>query len=92
MPNQRQRMFDASAMASSEAPVHPEDSPLPPVDPLELEAKYLLGLSLPATKNDVIETARLNDAPQRVLDVLERIDDREYENVPTLLGHVENVA
>ena len=85
-------MFDASSMASSEAPVRPEDSALPPVDPLELEAKYLLGLSLPATKADILETARANDAPERVIDVLERLEDREYDNVPRLLGHVQDVA
>ena len=40
--------------------------------------KYLKGISYPATKQQLIEHARGNQADQEVLDALQDIPDHEY--------------
>ncbi len=90
MPDQEERMYDAGEIASTEVAAQPdEEVAVPSVDPLELEAKYLLGAAFPARKEDLIVEARRNDAPRRVLAFLEGLEDREYADVPTLLAKVE---
>ena len=92
MASEEQHFYDASDAVSIEGAAVPEDSELPPVDPLELEANYLLGASFPASKHEVVEVARANDAPKRVLDLLNRLEEREYANVTDLLLDVENLS
>ena len=48
------------------------------VNPIQVQ-KFLKGIDYPASKEDVLETARRNKADDNVLSTLERIPDREYE-------------
>lgn len=66
----------------------PEGIKKPPTDPIELEDKFLKGLSFPAAKKDVVKRAQSNKAPKRVTDVLEKIDDKMYRDMPGLLEAV----
>ncbi len=40
--------------------------------------KFLKGVDYPATKQDLIDAASDNDAPDEVIDALNRIADKEY--------------
>lgn len=40
--------------------------------------RYLKGMDYPAKKNALLKTARGNDAPQDVLDVLKELPEDEY--------------
>ena len=53
------------------------------MSPMSLRSvvQYLKGLDLPATKDEIILRARQNDAPQDVVNVLEKIPDRVYEEM-----------
>jgi len=53
------------------------------MDPLSLRSvvQYLKGLDLPAGKQEVIDTALRNQAPQDVIDVLRRIPDQTYQGM-----------
>ncbi len=53
------------------------------MSPMSLRSvvQYLKGLDLPATRDEIILKARQNDAPQDVVNVLERIPDRVYEEM-----------
>lgn len=48
------------------------------VSPVKIQ-QSLKGISYPAKKDDLVETARGNDAPDMVMKVLERLPDREYD-------------
>ncbi len=39
---------------------------------------YLKGIDYPANKNKILETARKNSAPQKVMSFLNRLPEREY--------------
>jgi hypothetical protein len=41
---------------------------------------YLVGMHYPATKEDLVETARGGGAGDDVLNALERLPDREYDS------------
>lgn len=45
--------------------------------PIELQ-KHLSGISYPASKQDIIDTARSEKAPDDILEGLEGIPDQEY--------------
>jgi len=47
--------------------------------PIEVQ-KALKGMDYPAKKQDLIEKARENSAPQEVMQVLESLPDKEFEN------------
>jgi hypothetical protein len=81
--------YEAQDLLSSERVPKPRRHPLPPVDPVELEAEYLLGASFPASKDDVIGVARQNAAPERILHALAELPDRQYADVADLLTEVE---
>ena len=92
MADEEQRYYDASDAVTGGEAGEPEDIAPPPVDASELEGKYLLGASFPASKGDVVSVARANDAPRRVLDALEQLEEREYGDVAELVRHVEDVT
>ncbi len=63
--------------------------------PIETQ-KALKGMDYPAGKQEIIEKARDNKAPQEVIQILEDIPDREYENAADVskefrgeTGHIE---
>lgn len=64
----------------------------PPTNPIELEDRYLRGLRFPATKNDAIEVAERNHAPARVMDILQRIEDKGYTEMASLLEEIGDYA
>jgi uncharacterized protein (UPF0335 family) len=72
----------------------PEGRKKPPVNPLELEDKYLKGLGFPAKKSNVLAQARKNDSPERVIDTLQMLEEEEeeYKDMPRLLEAVGDVA
>lgn len=45
--------------------------------PINIEG-YLEDMDYPATKQDIIDRANENDAPDEVMDKLDRITDKEY--------------
>ena len=47
--------------------------------PIEVQ-KALKGMDYPAKKKDLIEKAKENDAPREVMQVLEDLPDKEFEN------------
>ena len=52
----------------------------PSVSASEL-ASYLKGISFPCSKQDILDTARNNSAPDNVIEWLDRLPDKEYNNV-----------
>ncbi len=46
--------------------------------------QYLKGLDMPASKQEIVETAHRNQAPQEVIDVLQRIPDQVYQEMDDL--------
>ena len=49
---------------------------------------FLEGVDFPCYKEDVINTAEINDAPDEVFDILEQIPDSEYETMSQLQNAV----
>jgi hypothetical protein len=63
--------------------------------PIETQ-KALKGMDYPAGKQEIIEKARENNAPQEVMKILEDLPDREFENAADVskefsgeTGHIE---
>lgn len=57
-----------------------------------LVEKYLQGIDYPAQKEDLIEQAEDNNAPDEVLDMLEQLPDTEYDrptDVAKAIGKLE---
>ncbi len=48
------------------------------VNPIQLE-RFLKGIDYPATKEDIINTAKKNGADENVIATLEKIEDRTYD-------------
>lgn len=67
------------------------DNQNPHASPAAIQ-EYLGGMDYPVSKQDLIEHARQQNAPQEMVAVLERVDDGEY-NSPTdltqAIGSVE---
>lgn len=63
----------------------PEGVKKPQTNPVELEDKYLRGLDFPAGKRQVVEHAEKRKAPSRVLDVLQRVESKEYREMAGLI-------
>ena len=70
----------------------PGDMKPTPTNPIELKDKYLKGLDFPASKAQVIDKAKANDAPERVMKVLKKLEDEKYKNMPGLLEAVGDIA
>ena len=47
--------------------------------------RYLTGVDYPASKNDLLEAARRNDAPEDVLSALRGLQDKKYEGPPQVM-------
>ncbi len=67
------------------APLRP---PRAATDPKELKEKFLCGLVFPAGKNDAINEARKNGAPRPVLEILDKIQDKRYDNIDLLVEEI----
>lgn len=76
---------------ASRLPV-PERMRSPPTNPIELEDTYLRGLKFPAAKHEVLNRARRNQAPRRVINVLAEIEDQDYDDMATLLEEIGDYA
>ncbi len=53
---------------------------------------YIRGIRFPATKKRLLERARKKEAPTGVLEVFNRITDREYTSSLDLLKEIDNVV
>jgi hypothetical protein len=54
--------------------------------------EYLHGMSYPAGKNDLVSKAQSNNAPQDVIDMLNRLPDQRFSNpidVNKAIGDIE---
>lgn len=47
------------------------------INPIEVE-KYLRGVDFPTSKEDLIECAKNNDAPEEIIESLHQIKNQEY--------------
>ncbi|HEX7046347.1 MAG TPA: DUF2795 domain-containing protein [Gammaproteobacteria bacterium] len=70
----------------------PREKEQPQTNPVELEDKYLNDVDFPADKADVIHAAEENKTPSRVLDVLHRVQSKEYKDMAELLESTGDVA
>lgn len=70
----------------------PEGLKEPPTNPIELEDRYLKGLGFPADKEAVLGRARRNHAPERVVQLLERLKKKEFEDLPDLVEAVGDLT
>lgn len=70
----------------------PEGVRKPQVNPIELEDKFLKGLDFPASKQDVIRHADKKRAPDRVREVLQRIDSKRYKEMAEVQEAVGDVT
>jgi hypothetical protein len=47
------------------------------VNPIEVQ-KHLSGVDYPASKDEIIATAEQNDAPQEIIEALQRMDGDQF--------------
>ena len=48
------------------------------INPIEVQT-HLKGVDYPASKDEIIATAESNDAPQEILEALQRMDGDQFE-------------
>ena len=51
-------------------------------------AHHLKGIHFPVNRQDLVNKARDNNAPQDVIDVLEQMPDRQYTNMAEMMKGV----
>jgi len=54
-------------------------------------SKYLSGINFPCSKEELINHARRNNAPENVLQTLRRIPDRTYNSMSDVMSGVGRV-
>ena len=60
--------------------------------PFEFDVqKHLKGVDYPASKQELLDAAADNDAPDEVMDALGRIDDREYDGPPAVTEAIKDL-
>ncbi|MCW2944382.1 MAG: hypothetical protein JWR24_1099 [Actinoallomurus sp.] len=59
--------------------------------PIQVQ-KYLSGMSYPATKEELIEHAKSQNAPKEILEALEKIPDDEYDGPNKVSSAVGDVT
>lgn len=64
----------------------------PVTNPIKWEDKYLKGLESPADKSQVLDKAKSNKTPKRVVDILHQLKDDRYENLGSLLEAIGDLA
>jgi hypothetical protein len=60
------------------------------VSPVEVE-RYLKGVDYPASKQGLIECAEQNGAPERVIRLLDQLQEREYNSPVEVSEEVERI-
>ncbi len=50
--------------------------------------QYLKGIDMPATKEEIIQTATTNHAPQDVIDILQQLPDQTYQEMDDIWSAV----
>jgi hypothetical protein len=58
----------------------------------EVVEKWLKGLNFPTKKNQAVETAKRNNAPDNIIDYLEKIEDKEYRAVGMILEEIGDLT
>ena len=54
-------------------------------------AHFLEGIDFPASKDDLVNHAEDNNAPQEVIDILENLPDQEYTSMADVMSGVGQV-
>jgi len=54
-------------------------------------ASFLEGISFPASKDELIDYAEDNNAPQDIIDVLEQLPDQEYTSMADIMSGIGQV-
>lgn len=70
----------------------PEGIKEPPTNPIELPDRYLKGLRFPADRDAVLQRARGNNAPDRVIQVLTRLKQKSFPDMPGLIEAVGDLT
>lgn len=70
----------------------PEGIRRPPTNPLELEGRYFRGLDFPCRKGEVLDVAKRNRAPARVMEILLKLKDKSYRDMGSLLEAVGDLT
>ena len=70
----------------------PDDIKSHGINPRDIAEKWLKGLKFPADKQRVVEQMKKNDAPQKALDTVKKIDDQKYKSLGSLLEGVGDVT
>ena len=52
---------------------------------------FLEGIDFPALKDDIVDHAEDNNAPQEIIDVLEQLPDEEFNNMADVLSGIGQV-
>lgn len=51
-------------------------------------SNFIKGISFPCSKQDLIDDAEENDAPDSILNMLEKLPERQYESVNDVIESV----
>lgn len=62
------------------------------IDPLEMQDDYLHELAFPCGRKEIVRAARLNNAPGRVMERLEALPDRTYDDHNALLEELDDAS
>lgn len=54
-------------------------------------ASFLEGLEFPASKDEVVDYAEDNNAPQEIIDVLEQLPDQEFLSMTDIMSGIGQV-
>ncbi|MBU6231997.1 MAG: DUF2795 domain-containing protein [Patescibacteria group bacterium] len=63
---------------------------MPSVNPVAIQS-YLKGISYPASKQDVVDCAKENEAPSEISDLLARIPEKDYATPAELTREIGSI-
>ena len=52
---------------------------------------FLEGIIFPASRDDLLDQAEYNNAPQEILDVLEQLDNQEYTSMADVMSGISQI-
>ena len=58
----------------------------------EIAEKWLKGIDFPAEKNEAIKTAQKNLAPEKIISLLNKIEDKQYKAVGMILEEIGDLT
>ena len=54
-------------------------------------SRFLRGINFPAQKQDLLLNAKQNQADREVIDLIQKLDDREYDNISDVMKAFDKV-